>query len=181
MPASKSTARVSGKVRASGKARVSGKVRRKDAIALLRADHANVSKLFKQYEEGRERAGGKRRIVEQICHELTIHAQIEEEIFYPACREALPKAGTLLAEAKVEHQSLKALIAKLQAAGAPGEELFDAEVKVLGEYVAHHVKEEHRELFPEARKAGLDLKALGEQLERRKAELQRAAGLSDAA
>lgn len=162
------------------KSRASSNARQKDAIALLRADHAAVSKLFKQYEEGRERAAGKQRIVDEICTELTIHAQIEEEIFYPACREALPREGDLLAEAKVEHQSLKELIAKLQASGAPGDELFDAEVKVLGEYVKHHVKEEHNELFPKARKADLDLKALGEQLERRKMELQRG-GLSDAA
>jgi hemerythrin-like domain-containing protein len=105
---------------------------------------------------------------------LTVHAQIEEEIFYPACHEHVEDAEDLLAEAKVEHQTLKELIAKIEKA-KPGSEEFDAEVKVLGEYVKHHVKEEQNELFPKVRKSELDLTEVGEQLATRKEELQAAA------
>jgi hemerythrin superfamily protein len=146
---------------------------RQNALSLLRADHEEVSALFEKFEKGKSRLDAQRKgaLAGEICQALTVHAKIEEEIFYPACREQVDKAEELLAEAKVEHQSLKELIAKIEAQ-EPGSEEHDAEVKVLGEYVKHHVREEQNELFPKVRKSDLDLKALGEQLMARKSELQ---------
>jgi hemerythrin superfamily protein len=147
----------------------------KDACDLLDADHKAVKKLFKEYEEmagsrARNAAQMKKDLAMQICQELTVHAQIEEEIFYPALREVL-KETDLLDEAAVEHQSAKDLIAQIQGAGE-ADEMFDAKVKVLGEYIDHHVKEERGEIFPKARSARkLDLMAMREQLETRKEEL----------
>lgn len=147
----------------------------KDACDLLDADHKAVKKLFKEYEElAGSRARGatqkKMDLAQQICHDLTVHARIEEEIFYPALREAI-KDTALLDEAAVEHQSARELIAQIQAAGEP-DEMFDARVKVLGEYIDHHVKEERGEIFPKARAARkLDLVGMREQLETRKEEL----------
>ena len=146
-----------------------------DAIQLLKADHTKVDALFKQYEKAR--APQKEKLVQTICQELKVHTQIEEEIFYPALWAAATQkdeVDDLLDEAKVEHNSAKQLIGELEA-GAPGEELFDAKVKVLGEYIRHHVKEEHRDIFPLARKR-LDIKAIGEQLAQRKAELMETLG-----
>lgn len=139
-----------------------------DAIALLRADHKLVSELFEQFEKTRS-ANRKRDIVEQICQELTVHAQIEEEIFYPAFKEAL-RDKELVPEARVEHETLKSLIAQVQGVEPDGEE-YDAKVKVMGEYVKHHVKEEQGEMFKKAKASRLDLQALGEQLMQRKQEL----------
>jgi hemerythrin superfamily protein len=139
-----------------------------DALALLRADHQRVQEMFDQFEKTRSE-DRKASLAEQICQELTIHAQIEEEIFYPAAREAI-KEEDLIDEATVEHQSAKDLIAQIEGSG-PGSEMFEAKVKVLGEYVKHHVKEEQNELFPQVRKAKLDLKELGERLQQRKMEL----------
>jgi hemerythrin superfamily protein len=139
-----------------------------DALALLRQDHQLVQGLFDQFEKTRSE-DRKQSIAQQICQELTVHAQIEEEIFYPAAREAI-RDQDLLDEATVEHASAKDLIAQIESAGA-GSELFDAKVKVLGEYVKHHVKEEQNELFPKVRKTKLDLKELGQRLQERKMEL----------
>jgi len=139
-----------------------------DAVALLRADHATVKALFEQYEKTRSDER-KAAIVEQICNELTVHAQIEEEIFYPATREVL-RQEDLVDEAAVEHNSVKWLIAQIQDASV-GDDQFDAKVKVLSEYVNHHVKEEQNEMFPQVKKTRLDLRALGEQLQARKMEL----------
>ena len=146
-----------------------------DATALLRADHQAVQKLFDQFEKTRseERKGA---IAQQICQELTVHAQIEEEIFYPAAREAL-REQDLLDEATVEHASAKDLIAQIEGA-SPSDELFEAKVTVLGEYIKHHVKEEQNELFPKIRKTKLDLKELGERMQARKMELMEAGGAS---
>ena len=144
-----------------------------DAIALLKADHQKVSGLFEQYEKTRSE-DRKGKLADQICQELTVHAQIEEEIFYPAAREVL-RDQDLLDEATVEHQGAKDLIAQIEA-GSPGDDLFDAKVTVLGEYVKHHVKEEQNELFPKVRKTKLDLKMLGEQLQARKTELMEGGG-----
>ena len=138
-----------------------------DAIALLRADHRTVQELFKQFEKTRS-DDRKKALAEQICTELTIHAQIEEEIFYPAARGAI-RDEDLLDEATVEHQSAKDLIAQIE--GGAGEDLWEAKVTVLGEYINHHVKEEQNELFPKVQKTRLDLKALGEQMPARKMEL----------
>jgi hemerythrin superfamily protein len=141
-----------------------------DATTLLRADHKLVSELFEQFEKSRS-PEKKRALVEQICLELTIHAQVEEEIFYPAVKAAL-NDSELVPEARVEHESLKALIAQLEGA-EPGGEDYDARVKVLSEYVKHHVKEEQTEMFPKAKASSkLDLKALGQALLQRKEELK---------
>jgi hemerythrin superfamily protein len=147
----------------------------KDACDLLDADHRNVKKMFKQYEElmesrGRSVAQKKMDLALQICHELTVHAQVEEEIFYPALRAVL-KDTDMLAEAEVEHQTAKDLIAQIEGMGE-ADEMFDAKVKVLGEYIDHHVKEERNEIFPKARSARkLDLIAMRDELATRKEEL----------
>ena len=135
----------------------------KDAIALLKADQRKVEELFEKFESAK---GRKAEIAKQICMELTIHTIIEEEIFYPACREAV--ADSKLDEAQVEHDGAKLLVAEIEA-GAPGEEFYDAKVKVLSEEIKHHVKEEEKRA--QAKAADLDLKELGEQLAARKAEL----------
>ena len=141
-----------------------------DAVALLKADHRAVEELFEKFEgaSGFER---KRKIAEEICLELSVHAQIEEEIFYPACEGKVDE--DLLKESYVEHDGAKVLIAEI-VKGSPDDEFYDSKVKVLSEEIEHHVEEEERRmtgLFSEAKKAGLDMDALGEQLAARKAEL----------
>jgi hemerythrin superfamily protein len=149
--------------------------RSKDACDLLDADHRNVKKMFADYEaltqaRGRSAAQKKMDLARQICMELTVHTRIEEEIFYPAVRAAI-RESDLLDEAAVEHQSAKELISQIEA-GSEADDMFDAKVKVLGEYVDHHIKEEKNEIFPKARAARkLDLMGLREQLETRKEEL----------
>jgi hemerythrin superfamily protein len=145
----------------------------KDAIALLRADHKVVSDLFEQFEKTRSDAR-KAAIVAQICKELTVHTEIEEEIFYPAVKAAL-KDHELIPEANVEHASVKDLIAQVEGK-TPDGEMYDARVKVMGEFVKHHVKEEQNEMFPKARKTRLDMVALGAQMAARKQELMSARG-----
>jgi hemerythrin superfamily protein len=146
-----------------------------DACSLLDTDHRNVKKMFKEYEtltssKAASASQKKRDLANQICMELTVHAQIEEEIFYPALREAI-KDTDLIDEADVEHATAKDLIAQIEAAGEP-DDMFDAKVKVLGEYIDHHVKEERNEMFPKARAARkLDLVAMRDQIAARKEEL----------
>lgn len=144
------------------------KPKAQEAIALLKADHKLVSMLFEQYETAKS-STKKKSIVSQICTELTVHAQLEEEIFYPQVRAAL-KDKELIPEAIVEHATLKELIAQIED-GEPSDDLYDAKVKVLSEYVKHHVKEEQNEIFPKAKASKLDMYALGEQLLQRKEEL----------
>ncbi|SFD46316.1 hemerythrin domain-containing protein [Paracidovorax konjaci] len=146
-----------------------------DACTLLDADHRKVKKMFKEYDElvgskAKSAAAKKLELAQQICIELTVHAQIEEEIFYPALREAL-KETDLLDEAEVEHASAKDLIAQIQGADL-ADDKFDAKVTVLGEYIDHHVKEERNEIFVKARASRkLDLVAMRETLQARKEEL----------
>jgi len=145
-----------------------------DAIKLLKADHKDVSELLEKYENGRLSKDRKMAVAKQICLALTVHAQIEEEIFYPAAREASIRDGEdLLDEAEVEHGSIKELVAAIENGSPERDELFDARVKVLGEYVKHHVKEEENELFPKARKSDMDLEDVGARLAARKEELMR--------
>jgi hemerythrin superfamily protein len=139
-----------------------------DAIALLKADHKKVSDLFEQFEKSRSPAK-KKSLVDQICQELTVHTQIEEEIFYPAVKAAL-KDHELVPEANVEHASVKDLIAQVRGVQPDGE-MYDARVKVMSEFVKHHVKEEQTEMFPKARKTKLDMGVLGAQMQSRKEEL----------
>lgn len=150
-----------------------------DAIALLTDDHKAVKQLFKEFEriKDEEDASDERaEIANQICMELTIHTQIEEEIFYPACREAI-KETDLLDEAKVEHASARELISQIESMQAD-EELFSAKVTVLGEYVKHHIEEEEGELFPQCKKAKMDLESLGQEMMELKEELQSEIGIS---
>jgi hemerythrin superfamily protein len=140
----------------------------KEAIALLRADHKHVSELFDEYEKPHSNSK-KKSLVAEICTELSVHAQIEEEIFYPAVKRAL-KDSELIPEATVEHATLKELIAQVEGIEPDGE-MFDAKIKVMSEYVKHHVKEEQNEIFPKAKDTDLDMIALGGKLAERKSEL----------
>ena len=145
-----------------------------DACSLLDSDHRAVKKLFNQYDElagskSKSSVEARRDLAERICMELTVHAQLEEEIFYPAVRAAI-KEHDLLDEANVEHATAKDLIAQIEDASEV-DEMFDAKVKVLGEYIDHHVKEERNEMFPKARASKLDLVAMREELMARKEEL----------
>jgi hemerythrin superfamily protein len=153
-----------------------------DAIALLKADHREVEELFETFETTTDKAA-KRRIAEQICLELKIHAMIEEEIFYPACEGKVEE--DLLKEAYVEHDGAKLLINQIEA-GGPDDEFYEAKVKVLSEEIEHHVEEEEKRvegMFSQARKAGLDMDDLGHRMFARKEELMeqaRAGGLGPA-
>jgi hemerythrin superfamily protein len=154
-----------------------------DATHILAADHRSVEALFEEFEKA-SGADRKAKIAEQICTELKIHAQIEEEVFYPALKGKVD--DDLLKEAYVEHDGAKVLINDILASG-PTDEYFEAKVTVLSEEIKHHVKEEekqHDNMFQQARAAEVDLDALGEQLLARKEELKRqaeTAGLPPAA
>jgi hemerythrin superfamily protein len=126
-----------------------------DAIAILMKDHREVEKMFKAFEKLQKGNGdneSKRELVDRACAALTVHTQIEEEIFYPATRG-------VLRDAELE---------KLQ----PGEELYDATFTVISEYVKHHVQEEEKKMFPQVRRSDVDLDALGAEMKRRKDELE---------
>jgi hemerythrin superfamily protein len=139
-----------------------------DAIALLEADHREVDGYFDDFEAASDN-GEKKALADKICLALKVHAQIEEELFYPPAREKTGD-GDLIDEALVEHTGAKTLIAQIEAM-RPGQPLYDAKVKVLAEQIRHHVEEEETELFPEVRETKLDLVALGAKLAARKAEL----------
>ena len=144
--------------------------KQQDAVALLKADHRAVEELFGKFEKA-SGDGRKQSIAEEICLELSVHAQIEEEIFYPACEGKVDE--DLLKESYVEHDGAKVLIAEI-VAGGPSDEFYDAKVKVLQEEVEHHIQEEEKRLdglFAQARKAGLDMDALGDDLATRKQQL----------
>lgn len=140
----------------------------KDAIAMLKADHEAVSQLFAEYEKTRSVAN-KQALVAEICTSLSVHAQIEEEIFYPAVKAAL-KDKLLVPEATVEHSGVKDLIAQLSGEEPDGE-MYEAKVKVLSDYVKHHVKEEQNEMFPKAKASSLDMVELGARMDARKQAL----------
>jgi hemerythrin-like domain-containing protein len=135
---------------------------------MLKDDHDKVKGLFEKFQSARS-DDKKAELAEMICHELTIHTQLEEEIFYPAVSEAID-AEDVMDEALVEHGSAKELIEALEQM-APGDELFDAKVTVLGEWVRHHIREEQNEMFPQVRNSDLDLNELAERLRARKEEL----------
>ena len=152
---------------------------RQDATQILTADHKKVSKIFAEYEKIKDGdTGRKQELVKTVCDELTVHAQVEEEIFYPALHEAFKENDEdLVDEAEVEHGSIKQLIATLRSSG-PDDRFYDANFTVLAEYVKHHVKEEQDEIFPKARKSqALDLKQLGEEISARKAQLMEEYGM----
>ena len=142
-----------------------------DAVALLKQDHRDVEELFGKFEKA-SGDGRKQTLAEEICLALSVHAQIEEEIFYPACEGKVDE--DLLKESYVEHDAAKLLIAEILAGGPKADEYYDAKVKVLQEEIEHHVEEEEKRLeglFAQAKKADLDMDALGDQLAARKAEL----------
>jgi len=142
----------------------------KDAIALLKADHRQVEEWFGEFEKAKD---GKRKVAlaKQICNALMVHAQIEEEIFYPAFLQATGDED-MHHEAAVEHTGAKRLIADIES--MPSDEYFDARVKVLSELIKHHVKEEEQPdgMFAKARKSDMNLVGIGAQLEIRKSELE---------
>ena len=139
-----------------------------DAIAILEADHKAVGALFAAYEKAHATTGRKA-LVAQVCEALSLHMQIEEEVFYPAVKGVL-KDKMLVPEASVEHGTMKALIAELEGVDPDGK-MYDAKVKVLSEYVQHHVKEEHDEMFPQVRASSLDLGELGARMTARRDDL----------
>jgi hemerythrin superfamily protein len=148
-----------------------------DAIAMLTADHKKVKKLFADFDKLKD--GGsdadKSALVERICNELKIHTELEETIFYPEVRKAIDEAD-LMDEALVEHAGAKDLIAQLESASSD-DDLYDAKVTVLGEQIAHHVKEEEGEMFPKAKKAKVDVEALGASMLNRKTALMSEMGM----
>jgi hemerythrin superfamily protein len=143
-----------------------------DAVKLLKDDHRQVEDWFAQFEKTTS-GSKKQKLANQICLALRVHTQIEEEIFYPACREA-GLEDDMMDEADVEHDGAKKLIEEIET-GKAGDDHWDAKVKVLSEMIKHHVKEEEQRdgMFAKAKKADLDLDALGAQLESRKAELMK--------
>jgi len=141
-----------------------------DAIALLKEDHRKVEDLFEKFDKARD-AGRKQSLAQEICMELSIHAMIEEEIFYPACKSKVE--DDLISESYVEHDGAKVMIAELLA-GSPDDEFYDAKMSVLSEEIKHHVKEEEKPgegVFAQARASGLDMVGLAERLKARKQEL----------
>src|SRR6478672_8761810 len=150
------------------------------ALELLESDHRKVEMLFDQYEDEKEGdEDTKRQIAERICAELTAHAQLEEELFYPWCRENIEDDEMdMLEEAYVEHASAKDLIAQIQGA-TEVDATYDAKVKVLSEYIKHHVQEEENELFEEIADRRDELDELGQEMHARKAELMEEQGLTD--
>ncbi len=145
----------------------------KDALQLLMAEHREVKAMFQAYQKLADVGGrGDERmlIASQICVALTLHTQMEEEILYPAAREVLTQDEDIVDEAYVEHAGARALIAQVKTM-TTDQPLYDAKLKVLGEYVDHHVREEETEFFPKLRKTALDLEAMGEQIAARRKQL----------
>lgn len=151
-----------------------------DAISLLLEDHRKVLKLFDEFKQmcQDENAAdeAKQDLVDTACNELTLHAQLEQDLVYPALRDSLAE-GMLIEQALIEHQSATQLINELQMMQA-GDEFYDAKFLVLSEYVRHHINEEQDKIFPQAKDAKLDLMAMGEQLQQRKQALQEEMGLA---
>lgn len=174
-----STSKSTGKSPSRTAQRSTAKTSSEDALHLLAEDHKKVIEMFDDFqelkEENSEDEEAMQQMVEMTCAELTIHAQVEEEVFYPAAREAIDDMD-LLDEAEVEHASARQLITEL-AAMQPGDELYAAKFKVLGEYVKHHIKEEEKELFPKLKKTKIDLVELGEEIRQRKLELRDELGI----
>ena len=148
--------------------RTTSRHQKQDAITLLTEDHNQVKKMFKDYEKlcKKDDAEGKETLAGQICQALTVHSQLEEEIFYPVVREAIDE-DKMMNEAIIEHTTAKDLIAQIQSMRV-SDPMYDAAVTVLGEYINHHVQEEQNEIFPKARKAKIDLEKLGIEMAERK-------------
>jgi hemerythrin superfamily protein len=152
------------------------RVRQPDGLAFLMKQHREVEALFDKFEASDDDAE-KANLVDQVCLALAVHAKIEEELLYPPAEEKLDEPD-LVDEAYIEHATAKDLIAQLEGMTV-GDQYYDAKVKVLGEYIAHHVKEEETELFPEIKRSDMDLTGLGEKLEARTAQLKAEFGSPD--
>jgi hemerythrin-like domain-containing protein len=140
------------------------------AIEMLKNDHAKVKKAFKEFEKmDREDTESVQQLVQTVCEDLKVHTTLEEEIFYPAVREAIEDED-IMNEAQVEHETAKMLIEQLENMG-PDDPNYHATFTVLGEYVNHHVEEEEGEMFPQAKKTDLDFEELGTRMKQRKEEL----------
>lgn len=151
-----------------------------DALSMLKTDHDKVRELFKQFEEMMEEEGSEKQkeaLVQQVCNEIKLHAQLEEEIFYPAVRAAIDD-DDLMDEAAVEHAEAKELIEQIESMRA-GDDLFDAKVVVLSEQVEHHATEEEDEMFPKVKKAKVDITALGLEIMERKRALMMEMGMAE--
>ena len=159
---------------ASRKGKKRSSSRQPQAIAMLMDDHRKVQKLFKQFEKSEDESE-QEQLATQICNELSVHADLEEQVFYPAAREALEETD-LLEEAEVEHRSARDLIEKIRQSN-PKDGQYCALVTVLGEYVNHHIQEEEKELLPQVKKSDLDLESLAEDMQQRKHELREQMGL----
>jgi len=157
-----------GKSKSTAKKASSSTSRSKDAIAVLKADHRQVEKLFGQFEKAKDESQ-KAQLAEQICMELRLHTQIEEEIFYPTSRDFL-QDDDIVNEAIVEHQAAKDLIDQIEGMSA-SDEMYEAKISVLKEMIEHHVEEEEKQFFPQVQKTEMDLRSIGEQLAERKEEL----------
>jgi hemerythrin superfamily protein len=140
-----------------------------NAFDVLEQDHREVEEWFDEYDEIQDDDDRKSELAEKICTALRVHSQIEEEILYPRARQAT-EDNDLVDEAVVEHATVKNLIAEIEAMEV-GDDLYDAKIRVLGEMVKQHIKEEEEELFPEIESAKVDIDALGKELAERKEEL----------
>jgi hypothetical protein len=147
---------------------------------MLSEDHKKVQELFKKFEKAKDKEDGEacEAIAKEACGELEVHASLEEELFYPAAREALGEEDDLVEEAEVEHQSAKDLIGQLRSMD-PEDPKYAATFVVLAEYVKHHIKEEEGEMFPKLKKAKMEVEALGENMKHRKLQLMEELGLGD--
>ena len=140
------------------------------AIEILKEQHDKVKKSLKEFEKlDREDTAAQQQLVRATCEDLKLHTTVEEELFYPAAREAMDDED-VMNEAQVEHETAKMLIEQLENMGADDPN-FHATFTVLGEYVLHHVKEEEGEMFPQVRKTDLDLEELGTRMRARMQEL----------
>jgi hemerythrin-like domain-containing protein len=172
MPATSRKRSTSGRARSGGRQTKSRSA--SDAISLLKQDHQHVRQLLKRLE-----SNGSEELLQQVENELKVHTQIEEEIFYPAFKEALKsqKDAHIYFEALEEHHVVDLVLPEIKSS-SEGSEEFDAKAKVLKDLVEHHAEEEETEMFPRARKAlgATRLRELGDQLNERKQELMGEAG-----
>jgi len=156
---------------AKAKKRKAKKAKRQDAIDLLKRDHADVKKAFKEFEKAKYKdPRACKDFLASICRDLEMHTTLEEEIFYPAVRGKI-KDDDLMNEAQVEHNSAKQLIAEIEKLGGD-DPMLKAHAQVLSEYVNHHVREEENEMFPKVKRAKLDLEGLAQEMLERKEQLK---------
>ena len=145
----------------------------KDVLQMLMVEHREIKAMFLRYQalaDAGRRGDERMLLASHVCVALALHMRMEEELLYPAAREVLPKDEDVVDEAYVEHAGAKTLIAQLKTMTSD-QPLYDAKVKVLGEYIDHHIREEETEFFPKLRKTSLNLQAMGQRLAARKKQL----------